>query len=573
MRSQITKAFNYFKVSWSFKLFILILLTGALLRYYGIQNSESTDEYNEVIEALRVASGKFNYERWWKKGYQNILALEYGFYFVIGYLLQLFKGPMDFAAKVVGNMDPLFLIGRYTTATMGTLSIGFVFAIGRRLYNSRVALVAAALFAFNTIHVWTSHLVNTDVPLTFFFLIALYFVVRFFESGKVLDYMLAAFFSAVAINIKLIGFGIGVIYIMSHMFRSHREARKLPQWLFCRETLYSFLAFSAGLIVSNPPIILAFRKWIGSFLWQYGVYINVYNETPYAIGGNAYYTYMILVLKDFGPVLFALTLAGLAFALYKRENWDYILLVFVGTVFVVLASTTFLVQDRYLMITFPALFLLGARLLDFIAEHFLATQRKRITFMIVVLVLALLFPLVNSIKYVVSLTDENTSVVSKRWIESNIPSGSTLLVDAGRTIITAGPRLNQSRKNLEEKLHIISGLKEGETYDSPLVKIVDSYSSIYFKLLLENMPEITYDITTTELGKNLHSPDDYAKNGFDYFIHNEDFKDKSQNPEWRTRYPRSADFYDSFDKHFELVKSFSQSCTRSGPTIKIYKVK
>ena len=91
MRSRCRIIFSHLKLDWSFKLLLLILLIGAILRYYGIHNSEGTDEYNEVMEALRVASGKFNYERWWKKGYQNILALEYGFYFVTGYLLQLFK--------------------------------------------------------------------------------------------------------------------------------------------------------------------------------------------------------------------------------------------------------------------------------------------------------------------------------------------------------------------------------------------------------------------------------------------------------------------------------------------------
>jgi hypothetical protein len=115
-------------------------------------------------------------------------------------------------------------------------------------------------------------------------------------------------------------------------------------------------------------------------------------------------------------------------------------------------------------------------------------------------------------------------------------------------------------------------LQEGETYDSPMVRIVDSYSSIYFELLLQNMPEITYDITTTELGRHLESVEYYQHNGFDYFIHDYDLNYRIKDPIWREKYPKSALFYDTFEKSYTLVKTFAPSSTRSGPTIKIYRI-
>jgi hypothetical protein len=132
--------------------------------------------------------------------------------------------------------------------------------------------------------------------------------------------------------------------------------------------------------------------------------------------------------------------------------------------------------------------------------------------------------------------------------------------------------LTQSRERLEKQLEIIRNLKEGETYDSPLVKMVDSYSAIYFELLLENLPDITYDITTTELGSDVECPDYYRNHGFDYFIHNQDLEYRFKNPAWRERYPKSALFYDSLDREFTLIKTFSPSATRSGHTIQIYRV-
>ena len=573
MKSKFFGLIDYVREDRYVQILLAILLFGIVLRYYGLRNAESTDEYNEVFEALRVASGKFNTNRWHKKGFQNILAVEYGIYFVVGYVANIFSSPMDFAAKIIRNMDPLFLIGRYTTATMGTLSIGILYLIGKSLYNKTVGLIAAAFLAVNTIHIWTSHLVGTDVPLTFFFLFSFYFICRFFQSGRLADYAAAAFLGAVAINIKIIGVGIGIIFLMAHFFRCYQERKSIARSIVSREIIYSTVAFTAGLLISNPAIIVGFKQWLMYFIWQYGVYTNVYEEVSYAAGGNAYYSYLVFFNRDFGPPLFILTALSLLYAAYRRESWDYILLTFLIAIFLVLANSDLLVMDRYLMTLFPALFLLNGRLLDLMIRKFILSRKLQGLAIAAVCIVVLIYPLKNSVAYVAQLTEDNTSKISKEWIEENIPAGSKILIDAGHTMITSGPRISQSREKLEAQVNMIRNLKEGETYDSPQVKIVDSYSAIYFDLLLKNMPEITYDITTTELGREIESFDYYRENGFNYVIHDAGLRDWLKEPLWREKYPKSVQFYEGLDKNFVLIKTFAPTATRSGPTLMIYKVR
>jgi hypothetical protein len=324
------------------------------------------------------------------------------------------------------------------------------------------------------------------------------------------------------------------------------------------------------LVVTNPPIIFGLKKLVA---FHYGVYANVYDEVPYAIGGNGYYTYMILLLGELGFPLFILTIVSIGYALYKRETWDYVLLLFVAGTYLMLGGTTFLVQDRYLLIIMVALFVLNGRFLDTVVRKVFGEKRRGSLVLIAAVLLILWIPLSKSVKYVRTLTEENTSVVSKKWIEANIPANSKILIDAGRTIISSGARLNDSRENVEKKINIIKNLKKGETYDSPLVRIVDSSSAIYFELLLKNMPEITYDLTSTELGRKVETPDYYRKNGYDYVIHNSELSYFLNNPLWREKYPKSAKFYDSLDNEFELIKTFEPSLTNSGSTIKIYKIR
>lgn len=548
---------------------LVVLTVAAVLRYYGIQNAENTDEYNEVFEALRTASGRLNFERWQKKGYQNILAVEYGIYFVVGYVFGIFNNTMDFAAKIIRDMTPLFLIGRYTTATMGTLSIAVLYVIGRKIYNRRVALIAASLLAVNTIHVMTSHYVGTDVPLTFFFLLSLYFICRFYESGKILHYVLAAFLGAVTINIKMTGIGIGVIFIFAHIIRCKNQNDRIIDYAYNKQIIFSLFAFIVGFLISNPAIVLGIKKFI---TYYYSVYTNVYDEVPYAIDGNGYYTYLLLLYKENGSLLSLLAILSLAYAVIKREDWDFIFLPFITGLYLLLSNTEFLVQNRYLITMFPIIFLLNGRFLDAVLNKLSISNTIRNAVLAGILIVVSSHSMTNSLLFVRTLTEENTSVVSKKWIESNIPTGSKLLVDAGRTMITSGPRLNDSRENIENKLEVIRNLKPGETYDSPQVKIVDSSSSLYFELLLKNMPVITYDITSTELGRMVISAEHYRNNGYQYFIHNEGLKWRIVDPLWREKFPASARFYDSIDQEFRLVKSIGPSPTRSGSAIKVYKI-
>lgn len=240
--------------------------------------------------------------------------------------------------------------------------------------------------------------------------------------------------------------------------------------------------------------------------------------------------------------------------------------------FLILANSSYLVDKRYMMTMVPVLYLFAARWVDVSCAALVESPRIRYGVLSIVAAVLIGYPLIRSLEAVSSLRDENTSKVSKRWIEENVPAGSKLLVDAGHTIITSGPRLNQSKRRLEEQLATIRNLKEGQTYDSPQVKIVDSYSSIYFELLLRRMPAITYDITTTELGREVESIEYYREQGFDYVVHIRDLRHWLDDPIWRKKYPKSAAFYESIDKELELLQTFAPSRWRSGETIQVFRI-
>jgi len=221
----------------------------------------------------------------------------------------------------------------------------------------------------------------------------------------------------------------------------------------------------------------------------------------------------------------------------------------------------------------PLLYILNGRLLDDVVSRLGRPVWRGAIGLTAMFGVVTFLPAKESLAFTRTLTDRNTSSIAKEWIEENIPAGSKILIDAGHTIITSGPRLSQSREKLESQLNQIRNLKEGETFDSPQVKIVDSYSAIYFELLLRNVPGVTYDLTTTELGRQIQPLQYYLDNGFEYFIHNGDISDNFSSHMWKVKYPQSATFYLSLDTSLELIQSFEPMETRSGQPVRIYRFK
>lgn len=124
-----------------------------LIRFWGIWNVSTTDEYNEVIEALRVCSGHINVDRWIKRFYLYVLAFEYGLYFVVGWIANVFQNPLDFAEKIVRNMEPLFMIARFTSVLAGTATVWLLYKTAESNFNRRTALVASVLMTFTAFHI------------------------------------------------------------------------------------------------------------------------------------------------------------------------------------------------------------------------------------------------------------------------------------------------------------------------------------------------------------------------------------------------------------------------------------
>ncbi len=92
-----------------------------------------------------------------------------------------------------------------TRALTGLFDLGtllFVYLLGRRLFDGKTAVLAAAFLAVNVMHIQLAHFFAVDPYLTFFVVGAVYFMVRDRDGLKKRSILLAALFTGLAIGAK-----------------------------------------------------------------------------------------------------------------------------------------------------------------------------------------------------------------------------------------------------------------------------------------------------------------------------------------------------------------------------------
>jgi 4-amino-4-deoxy-L-arabinose transferase-like glycosyltransferase len=97
------------------------------------------------------------------------------------------------AAREAYFKDPtgVLLLARVIVAMCGTLAVGLLYLAGARLFDRRVALLAAGLMAVAFLPVFYSHLALNDVPALATVCLALWGAAGVMRHGRLRDYAVA----------------------------------------------------------------------------------------------------------------------------------------------------------------------------------------------------------------------------------------------------------------------------------------------------------------------------------------------------------------------------------------------
>ncbi len=96
----------------------------------------------------------------------------------------------------------LYRWSRALTALLGALSVGTLYLLARRMFDGRVALLAAQALALSAYHVQHSHYITTDVPTGLWVSLTLLGAWGVARQGRWRDYLLAAVATGLAAGTK-----------------------------------------------------------------------------------------------------------------------------------------------------------------------------------------------------------------------------------------------------------------------------------------------------------------------------------------------------------------------------------
>ncbi len=157
-------------------------------------------------------------------------------------------------------------VGRALAAAFDVGSILIVYLIGRRLFNRKIALLAALLTALTVMHIQQSHFFVDPAFSTFFCLLGLYWTVRIAQGGGIGSYLALGLSIGAATANRITMATIGGLAIVATIIAAQRALRGrswselINRWLQ-REIWLLILAGSISLVTFR---VLAPDAFIGS---------------------------------------------------------------------------------------------------------------------------------------------------------------------------------------------------------------------------------------------------------------------------------------------------------------------
>jgi 4-amino-4-deoxy-L-arabinose transferase-like glycosyltransferase len=411
----------------------------------------------------------------------------------------------------------IYYWGRFLTICLSVATVYLVFLTGRLLFKSRLSGIFASLaISVSYLHITNSYMITTDSPMAFWVVLSFYLSSLMYVKGtKWFYYLLNGICVGCAIGTKYTALWCVIPFIYAHLYHNGFAIKSL----IMKRLWLGLIIIPVIFFCTTPYAILDFKNFY-SFIEKQG---NAYSkgwEGYESTGNTSYLLYFNAILFKYGIIYLILTaVSSLALAVKDVKKFVFVS-VFPCVYFLFFgAYKTFFDRNMVVLIPFLSL-LLGSGIMIISSQLNKDTVKKFKIIMASVFIVLLGIggtgQAIKSVDHIKDITLPNTRLISKIWIESNLPYG----VRIGREHYT--PPLDNKKYRV-------------------------SYLGL-FGLLRADVTNFDYFIASSK---------DYAR-----FFDNEEL------------YPEQARRYNYLFNEHKLIKVLSpQSKKTSGPVIRIYKVR
>jgi len=431
---------------WSRTSWILLAIVTAafILRVVGLQYGlpavYNPDEVAIMARALSFAKGTLN------PG--NFLYPTFFFYVLFGWvgtylgLVWLTGGVTSIAALqelYFTNPTGIYVTGRLLTAVCGTLTVTAVYSLGKRLFDTHVAIAAALFLAVAPLAVRDSHYVKHDIPVTLAIVLAHIAIVRIWpvatDTGGPRHHVpvaAAACGVAFATHYYSIFLVFPLTWAIVQRWR-HAGWRVVARHISTAAILCAVVFFVLSPFILVEPLV-AWRDITANR--QIVIDRAVQNG---AFGPAARYAAMLWT-DSMGRAVVAIAIAGVAWMSIAAPRLATLLLAFPATFFLFILNTA--PASRYLNPVLPFVALFAAWMIDSVTSRL---RLARVAAWAIVACCAVP-PVLASAGTDAFLRMDDTRTLAKRFVERTIPAGASILIQPYSVPLTP------SRESLEEAL-------------------------------------------------------------------------------------------------------------------------
>lgn len=326
------------------------------------------------------------------------------------------------------SQDFFYYLTRYETAIVGSLSILLVYLLGKRLFSTKVGVIAAFFTAVNYRHVLSSTLSLADAPLSTFALLSVFLSTTLLANRSMKNYLLAGVSLGLTLSVKYFIYTIST-FLVCHLLSVWQVHNKMS-WRI-RETLLApklllslFVAFTLFLII-NPFLIIDWKEASS----QLALNFHFYNISSSSVNPGFYIKSLFPIYYLFkygvGEILSVLIAAGFVYSTFRYPKSTLLLasIIFPFLYFLLAVSGAHFVRNYTAIIPFLLIF---PAILITDSVHCLKIGSRTLPVLGIAVFLIGLPSLKNSFILSSSLSKAQNQALFLEWIVDNIPNDATL---------------------------------------------------------------------------------------------------------------------------------------------------
>ncbi len=462
-----------------------------------------------------------------------------GALFVVMKIAGLVASGADYHARYIVDPTPFYYVGRSMSVLFGVGTVWLAYRVGQWFAGRRVAIATAVLIAVNTFHISRSHLVDVDLPLTFFVMLALWRLLRLRAEPTLKNYILTGVAIGLATSTKYTGAMLVLPFIAAEFIIRATARRKPRVWYPLLTILLAALVF-----VSTSPFVVLDRS---TFAEHFALERQHMRLGHFGLSGSSSWMFYGRVLAEnlLGWPGAVLALAGFVYFVMVRRQWSVVIFAAFVVPYLYGVSTWSMHADRYLLPVLPVLTLFAATMIDRSLSVPPASRLSDRVRTVAAGVLALLVatPVVADYPAYLRSIRSDTRATATRWIEKHVPSSSYLVVEPHGPELFGPQKLAQLSTDVRTKvLELKKGTPNYAVLPVPMFQVAPERSEVFYDhSLYENAD---YIVTTGAV--------------------------RSRYTEEPARFPRQVAFYDGLETGYDRSAEFRPS-GGGGSLITVYK--